>query len=566
MVTRPDSTDEDLALRTSQGDRDAFAELYSRHFPGVYDLVFRMVRDRDAAADIGQNAFIRAWESLQKRKVTGNVRAWLYTIARNTALNEIKRKNRWRAILESQRESGRSAEFEAIDTSRLSNPEAVVDDQELVDLVWTSAAALSPRDYSLLDLHLRRDLSPSEMARDLGMSSARVHVMLSRLKDSLEESVTVALMAIRGRRDCPELSQILTERSAAELSRDVRLQVRGHLKTCDLCAESRKRFIAPAEIFSALAMVPVSNEMAADTWWRVSPLLIPGAGSLAFLAVARDRVSHWWGEAGVGAKVAGFVALCAVVVVPVGVAFFVVSGGDGAADATDSAAAANSKKASLTFSLTATPSPSATGNESAAPTPLVASINASPAAADGSGGTAAVAAVETASASAGTAVPVPTNPVSTPAAPTPAPRTPAPQTPGPQPTPPPANQADLIVVSVNPAQGSSATAGQSFQISATALLRNLGGATSALVDTTFALVAPGDCLFLPAAPATVQNKNLPLGTDVSITRTWTVTCSASGDRSFAVNVSVSLDPAQALTDPNPANNANSGTILIAVLP
>jgi len=113
---------------------------------------------------------------------------------------------------------------------------------------------------------------------------------------------------------------------------------------------------------------------------------------------------------------------------------------------------------------------------------------------------------------------------------------------------------------------SPASAGLPFQLSASALLRNLGGAPSALADTTFTLSAPADCVFLPAAPATVQNKNLPLGSDVSITRTWSITCSTSGDHSFGVSVSVSLDPAQALTDPNPANNANSATIPVAVAP
>ena len=558
MVTHPDPADDDLALKTSQGDRDAFAELYSRHFPGVYDLVFRMVRDHDVAADTAQNAFIRAWESLQKRTVTGNVRAWLHTIARNTALNEIKRKKRWRTILERQPEGRQSTVYDAIDTSRLSNPEAVVGDQELVDLVWTSAAALGPRDYSLLDLHLRRDLSPSEMATDLGLSGARVHVMLSRLKNSLEESVTVALMVLRGRRDCPQLSEILSERSTADLSRDVRLQVRGHLKVCDLCAERRKRFVAPAEIFSALAMVPVSDEMTADTWSRISPLLLPGAGSLAFLAAARARAGDWWAGASVGARAAGFVVLGAVVAVPVAVSLLVIAGGGAGADDPDGTKN-SSAGIRLASSRTKPPGSSAAEGESSTPTPTpqVAAIVASPGPTQGTGAPTPLAPGQTPPPSAATPAPSTSTPASTP----------APPTSGPLPTvsPAPSNQADLFVVSVD-LVNSPASAGLPFQLSASALLRNLGGAPSALADTTFTLSAPTDCVFSPAAPAIVQNKNLPLGSDVSITRTWSITCSTPGDHSFGVSVSVGLDPGQALTDPNPANNANFGTIPVAVGP
>ena len=80
-------TDEDLALKASSGDKDAFGALYERHYRGVYDLVVRMVREHDLAVDVVQNSFLNAWTNLQKRTVTGNIKAWLYTIARNSAIS-----------------------------------------------------------------------------------------------------------------------------------------------------------------------------------------------------------------------------------------------------------------------------------------------------------------------------------------------------------------------------------------------------------------------------------------------------------------------------------------------
>ncbi len=112
---------------------------------------------------------------------------------------------------------------------------------------------------------------------------------------------------------------------------------------------------------------------------------------------------------------------------------------------------------------------------------------------------------------------------------------------------------------------SGGVAGQQFLLSATALLRNLGGASSAIADASFALTAPAGCAFAPAAPVTVQDRTLPFGTEVSVTRTWSVTCSSVGDHSFSVGASVAIDVTQPLTDPNPGNNANSGALIVTVL-
>jgi len=163
-------SDDQLALSASRGDRESFATLYERYFRGVYDLSVRMVRDADTALDVVQNTFLSAWQNLQKRTVSGNVKAWLYTIARNTAIDELRRSKRLHTTTFSESERRSSLPFDRIDTSRVSDPQSGLQDQYLADLVWTSAAALAPKNYSLLDMHLRRDLAPDEIATSLGVS------------------------------------------------------------------------------------------------------------------------------------------------------------------------------------------------------------------------------------------------------------------------------------------------------------------------------------------------------------------------------------------------------------
>jgi hypothetical protein len=122
--------------------------------------------------------------------------------------------------------------FARIDSDRSTDPEAIIEDKEVVDLVWSSAAALSPREYSLLDLHLRRGLSTDDLSQTLGVPKSNVYTQISRLKDSLEESVTVSLLMRRGRNDCPELNT-LASAAGAGLTRDFRQVVTRHLRTCE---------------------------------------------------------------------------------------------------------------------------------------------------------------------------------------------------------------------------------------------------------------------------------------------------------------------------------------------
>src|SRR5207302_6635479 len=83
-----------LILRAAEGDRDAFGELYLHYFQGIYDFAARTLRDRDLAGDVVQTTFTRAWEAVQKGARPQNVKAWLYTIARNDAIDQLRRAQR----------------------------------------------------------------------------------------------------------------------------------------------------------------------------------------------------------------------------------------------------------------------------------------------------------------------------------------------------------------------------------------------------------------------------------------------------------------------------------------
>jgi len=291
-TSAPSLSDEALSLNTFRGDRDAFARLYERYYQGVYDFSLRMVGDADVAADIVQGTFVNAWSSLCRRRISGNIKAWIYAIARNKAIDELRVRKRVVSGGDTYSEESWGSQTADPGADEASDPEAAVRDKELVELVWQSAGALSAREYSLLDLHLRRGLSADELAASLNLRKSNVYNMLSRLRGSLEESVSTVLLIRHGRRDCPELNAILSELTALGLRPEVRRAVQKHLQACPRCQESKRRYVSPSVIFSGMAVVSMPAGHRRAVWDAISSRIggtipTPPASPIARLAGLR---------------------------------------------------------------------------------------------------------------------------------------------------------------------------------------------------------------------------------------------------------------------------------------
>jgi RNA polymerase sigma-70 factor, ECF subfamily len=164
----------------SRTDTDSFAALYERTFPRVYAYVASLLRDRSAAEDVTAQAFERAYRKRGSyRSRRGTREAWLFGIARNAALDELRRRKR-RARLETDPE----------DTGARG-----ADDQVELSLrretVRTALAALDGRERDLLALKFSGGLSNAEIGGVLGLSetaaATRLHRTLTKLRKACDE-------------------------------------------------------------------------------------------------------------------------------------------------------------------------------------------------------------------------------------------------------------------------------------------------------------------------------------------------------------------------------------------
>src|SRR4051794_16319942 len=211
-----------------------------------------MVRDADLAGEIVQATFTKAWDELRAGHELQHPKAWLYTVARNNALDELRGQRRL---------TDEPLIYAQPDPSRLADPQAVAEDNELVDLVWSSAAALTPDEYSLLDLHVRHGFGAADLADALELERGAVYTRLSRLRNSLEESVASTLLIRRGSEDCQELAAIVAEHDGgASVTPQLRRAVRAHVKECEVCTEARRRMVSPVALFGAfIPIVPLAG-------------------------------------------------------------------------------------------------------------------------------------------------------------------------------------------------------------------------------------------------------------------------------------------------------------------
>jgi RNA polymerase sigma-70 factor (ECF subfamily) len=83
-------TDLELVERVKAGDRLSFSELVKRHQRGLLRLSLRFMKDMDAAQDVVQESFIKAYEKLNSFEGRASFKSWLFQIAVNTARNKIR--------------------------------------------------------------------------------------------------------------------------------------------------------------------------------------------------------------------------------------------------------------------------------------------------------------------------------------------------------------------------------------------------------------------------------------------------------------------------------------------
>ena len=169
------------SLRSGAAAAGSFEAQYRQALPRVYAYVMSLVRDRSVAEEVTAQAFERAYRRRRSfRAARGTPEAWLFGIARNAALDELRRRNR-RGQLE--------ADVEDVEAA------APHEEAELAvrrETVRAALRSLPGHDRDIVALKFAGGLSNAEIARVLRISESnagtRLHRAIERLREACDEA------------------------------------------------------------------------------------------------------------------------------------------------------------------------------------------------------------------------------------------------------------------------------------------------------------------------------------------------------------------------------------------
>ncbi|MGH7993035.1 MAG: sigma-70 family RNA polymerase sigma factor [Limisphaerales bacterium] len=189
MPAHPDP-DAVLMLRVKRGDRVAFAELVEKYKQPVMNLVYRTLHDETEAEDLAQNVFLQVYKSAGRYESRAKFSTWLFTIARNLCLNEIRRRSRHPAdsIEESHAEHEDQPRQQFEDKSSVTPPEKLLQG-ELAQKIDEVLAELPENQRTAILLCRQEELSYEEIAKILGCSLSATKSLIHRGRETLKEKL-----------------------------------------------------------------------------------------------------------------------------------------------------------------------------------------------------------------------------------------------------------------------------------------------------------------------------------------------------------------------------------------
>lgn len=199
-------TNRQLARRAQSRSMPAFTELVTRFEKRLYNFLLRRVQCPADAEDITQEAFVRAWQSIERYNPTWEFSTWLFTIGRRLAANQVAKNKRAPKAL-----------GKAIEPSHTDEPSKIASDIEQKSSLWELVqATLNADQQTALWLRYGESMPVQDIAKVLGRTSISVRVMLFRARQTLAENLDGTSRQMR-----QEIPEIITTKQTTKTLRAV---------------------------------------------------------------------------------------------------------------------------------------------------------------------------------------------------------------------------------------------------------------------------------------------------------------------------------------------------------
>ncbi len=168
--------------RSVSSQESEFVRIFDEFSAPIFNYVLRMVNDRDRAADITQDTFIKAYRKLDTLTDAASTKSWLFRIATNTAIDDMRRRRMVTPM-------GDDSEMYANRPDQRPGPEAQVLSATLDERVQRALMTLRPNHRQCLLLSDMDDMSSQQIGDVMGISYAAARTLLCRARGEMRRAL-----------------------------------------------------------------------------------------------------------------------------------------------------------------------------------------------------------------------------------------------------------------------------------------------------------------------------------------------------------------------------------------
>ena len=183
-------SDAELIQRLINGDEMAFRHLIETYQNLVFKTCFNLLRNKEDAEDLAQDVFIEIYESINQFRNESKLSTWLYRIAINKSLNQL-RKNKIKSMISSIDHffvRDKNSKLEPVDPDSDNNPESIYYN-ERIHIMQKAIDSLPENQRIAFTLCKYEDLSYQEISSVMNLSLSSVESLIHRAKLSLQKKL-----------------------------------------------------------------------------------------------------------------------------------------------------------------------------------------------------------------------------------------------------------------------------------------------------------------------------------------------------------------------------------------
>ncbi|MDF7826312.1 sigma-70 family RNA polymerase sigma factor [Pontiellaceae bacterium B12227] len=183
-------SDDELVLKSQQGDVHAFDVLVERYHQKIYGLTYNMTSNREDAEDLTQEIFVKAFEALPRFKGKSSFYTWLYRIGVNKTINYRKKRNRKRALSLDSFDQDIKLDDAYHDLTAKGSPLRSISLSELQKKLNEALQGLSEKHRTVVVLHDMQGIPHDEIAKMVGASVGTVRSRLFYARRQMQNELS----------------------------------------------------------------------------------------------------------------------------------------------------------------------------------------------------------------------------------------------------------------------------------------------------------------------------------------------------------------------------------------